>query len=72
MTSTLHVILDLLRHNLHLSIGEREEWMPQTGEFVTVLNARSASGESWTVRGEDYYEVVCELATRVGFELDDG
>ncbi len=33
--------------------------------------ATSPGGETWTVRGPDYYAAVFELAGQVGVELED-
>lgn len=37
---------------------------------VSARNIRT--GESFVVRGDDFYFAACELAERVGIELDDG
>ena len=66
-------LLDHIRRSCRVSIGECAWTDVTNGSVLACVQVRSADGaEQWTGWAENRYDAACELAIRVGMELDDG
>lgn len=72
VSRTAIAILDVLRQQYQVSIGQTQYRDTDTGELLWLLDAIAKGGESWCVHHADYYLACCELATLVGMDLEDG